>query len=92
MRNALAGLLLAVGVLVVALVGAALGSLGVAAVGWLLASWFGLTPWQGSLVALALTLAILAVLCRLLAPPPTIIGDNWADWDEDAANQGERPL
>ena len=52
-----AGLLVALLISAVALLVAAVGALGVAAIGLLLQHWFDLTQWQGTLIALAVAMA-----------------------------------
>jgi hypothetical protein len=85
MRGLLAGLLIAILIAVVALVAATLGSLGVAAIGWLLHRWFDLTQWQGSLIALAVALGLGYLVFRLVvtAPMPGAWASDYEDWDED---------
>lgn len=81
MRGMLAGLIVALLVVVVALFVAALGSVGVAAIGWLLYRWFGLTQWQGSLIALAVALGI-GYLAYRMANVPETTEPEWVEWDD----------
>jgi hypothetical protein len=85
MRGLLAGLLVAVTIATVALLAATLGSLGVAAIGWLLHRWFDLTQWQGSLIALAVTLGLSYLVFRLAvaSPTPGTWSGEFDDWDEE---------
>ena len=71
MRGLLAGLVLAVMVLAVALVAASIGAVGVAAIGWLLAHWFELTQWQGTIVGLVTSTGLGYLVYRLAAQPET---------------------
>ena len=58
MRGLFASLVIAVLFMVVALVAAAFGAVGVAFIGSLLHRWFDLSQWQGTLVALAVALSV----------------------------------
>ena len=49
------------------LVIAAVGSLGVAAIGLLLSHWFDLSQWQGTLIALAMTFGLGYLVYKLAA-------------------------
>ena len=74
MQGLMAGLLLAIVVMVLSLVVAALGGLGIAAVGLMLSRLFELTQWQGSLIGLGVALGVGYVLTQLAtpaAPSPT---------------------
>jgi hypothetical protein len=80
-------LLLAVVVLVVALV----ASLGVAAMGWVVSRVFDLTQWQGTLVALGVTLGTGFLLYQLGGPPaPVVAPVDYDEWDDD--DPEETPL
>ncbi len=85
MRGLLAGLLFALLVSTVALLVAAVGALGVAAIGLLLHRWFELTQWQGTLIALAVTLGLGYLVYKLVAqtPVPPAWPSEWDDWDEN---------
>lgn len=84
MRGMLAGLIVAFVIVVVALLIAALGALGVAAIGWLLSRWFDLSQWQGSLIALAVSLGIGFAVYRLAAyNSPVGAEPEWIDWDDE---------
>lgn len=81
MRGLLAGLLVALLIAAVALFVAAVGSLGVAAIGWLLQHWFDLSQWQGSLIALIVALGLGYLVYKLATQPP--MPQPWAaDWDD----------
>ena len=67
MRGILAGLIVALFIVVIALFVATLGALGVAAIGWLLHHWFDLTQWQGSLIALVVAIAVGFIASRMSA-------------------------
>lgn len=96
MRGFLAGLIVAFVIVVVALLVALLGSLGVAAIGLLLSRWFDLSQWQGSLIALAISLGIGFVIYRLVAyNAPFEAEPEWIDWapeDEEEASEAEPPV
>lgn len=96
MRGILAGLIVAFVIVCVALLVALLGSLGVAAIGWLLSRWFDLSQWQGSLIALAVALGIGFVIYRLVAHnSPFEAEPEWIDWvedEEEEAAQAEPPV
>ena len=82
MRGVFAGLIIGFFIVVVALLVATIGALGVAAIGWLLHRWFELTQWQGSLIALAVALGVGFVAYRLSSYTPP--GDpDWIEWDND---------
>ena len=86
MRSVLASLsvilLLAFIVLVVGLAAA----LGVAAIGWLVGRVFGLTQWQGTLVALGTTLGVGFLIYQLGLPAgPVFSQPELAEWNEDQA-------
>ena len=61
MRGLFASLVIAVLFIVVALVAATFGAVGVAFIGSLLHRWFDLSQWQGTLVALAVAISFGAV-------------------------------
>lgn len=81
-------------ILVVALVVATLGAVGVAAIGLLLNRWFELTQWQGSLIALAIALSVGFVAFRLTSTPESPGDPDWVEWDdlEDEAPPAEPPI
>lgn len=93
MRGLLAGLVIAILVIVVALVGAALGAFGIAAIGWLLQRAFDLTQWQGSLIALAVAAGLGYLVFRLAVVPatPSVWTGDWDSWEavEESAGQQE---
>lgn len=69
MRGFIAGLILAVLILAVALLIATVGALGVAAVGWLLHRWFDLSQWQGTLIAFGVAVCLGFVVYKMAAAP-----------------------
>lgn len=89
MRTLLAGLLVALVIATVALAIAALGALGVAAIGLLLHHWFDLTQWQGSIIALTVALGLGYLVFRLAAPPPAAPSweGEWGDWEDDETEE-----
>lgn len=91
MRGLLAGLLIALLVAAVALLVSAVGSLGVAAIGWLLQRWFDLSQWQGSLIALIVTFGLGYLVYKLGAQPPAPATwePEWDDWDLDEEDEEE---
>lgn len=91
MRGVLAGLIIALVIVFVALLVATLGALGVAAIGWLLSQWFELTQWQGSLIALAVALSIGFAVYRLSSAPEPRAEPDWMVWDEDADENDRAP-
>jgi len=96
MRGLLAGLVIAILVIVVALFGAALGAFGIAAIGWLLQRAFDLTQWQGSLIALAVAAGLGYLVFRLAVVPmtPPVWSGDWDSWEdagEDRAPEDAEP-
>ena len=86
MRGVLAGLLIAALVVIVALLVAAVGSVGVALIGLLLHRWFELSQWQGSLIALIVGAGLSVVVYRIVAAasaPPIPVNNDWDDDDDD---------
>lgn len=85
MRGLLAGLLSALIIAAVALLVAAVGALGVAAIGWLLQRWFDLSQWQGTLVALIVALGLGYLVYKLAAQPEISATwePGWDDWEPD---------
>jgi len=68
-------------IVAVALLVATLGALGVAFIGSLLHRWFDLTQWQGSLIALAVSLGVGFIAYRL-ASYQEPREPQWLDWDD----------
>ncbi len=93
MRGLLAGLLVALIISAVALLVAAIGALGVSAIGLLLHRWFDLTQWQGTLIALAVTISLGYLVYRLAAqvPEPERWEGDWSDWDDEEEEDEEEP-
>ncbi len=91
MRGLLAGLLIALLVSAVALLVAAVGALGVAAIGLLLHRWFELTQWQGTLIALAVTLGLGYLVYKLVAQTPVTPSwpSEWDDWDGNTEDEDD---
>jgi hypothetical protein len=86
MRGVLAGLLIAALVVIVALLVAAVGSVGVALIGLLLHRWFELSQWQGSLIALIVGAGLSVVVYRIVAAasaPPIPVNNDWDDDDDE---------
>lgn len=81
MRGLLASLAVAVFFVVVALVTAALGAVGVAFIGALLHRWFDLTQWQGTLVALAVAVGLAVLVYRLAQAP--VQPSSWEEQEEE---------
>lgn len=94
MRGLFAGLLVALMIAAVALVIAAVGSLGVAAIGLLLNHWFDLSQWQGTLIALAMTFGLGYLVYKLAAQPPIAAAwePDWEDWEEEDEEENEPPV
>ncbi len=90
MRGLFATLVVAILFMIVALVSAAFGAVGVALVGLLLHRWFDLTQWQGSLIALAVAAGLTLVIYKLSHAPvqPTTWGDEWEE-DEELEEEPE---
>lgn len=93
MRSLFAGLLIALLIATVALLVAAIGSLGVAAIGWLLQHWFDLSQWQGTLIALIVTLGLGYLVYKLAAQPsiPATWEPAWDDWEPDEDEEEDEP-
>ena len=93
MRGLLAGLLVALIISTVALLVATIGALGVAAIGLLLNRWFDLTQWQGTLIALAVTMSLGYLVYKLASQVPA--AEPWSDnldgW-EDGEKAEEPPI
>jgi hypothetical protein len=81
----MAGLLVALIISTVALLVATIGAVGVAAIGLLLNRWFDLTQWQGTIIALAVTMGLGYLVYKLAAQVPA--AQPWADdldeWEDD---------
>jgi hypothetical protein len=84
MRGLFASLVIAVLFMVVALVAATFGAVGVAFIGSLLHRWFDLSQWQGTLIALAVALALALLVYKVTQTPvePTILTDDWEEEPE----------
>jgi hypothetical protein len=82
-------------IVVLGLLVAFVGAVGVAFIGLLLSRWFELTQWQGSLIALA-ALAMVGLLAYRLMDSPRYAEPEWLDFDyedeEHAAEQTEPPV
>ena len=90
MRGFIAGLLVAAIVLIIALVVAAVGALGVAVVGWLLHRWFDLSQWQGTVIAFGVAVC-LGLLIYKMAAMPTMSADEEEEW-EGEEEEPEPPI
>jgi len=84
MRGLFASLVIAVLFMVVALVAATFGAVGVAFIGSLLHRWFDLSQWQGTIVALVVALALALLVYKVTQAPaePTILTDEWEEEPE----------
>ena len=84
MRGIFASLIIAVLFMVVALVAAAFGAVGVAFIGSHLHRWFDLSQWQGTLVALVVALALALLVYKITQGPaePAILTDAWEEEPE----------
>jgi hypothetical protein len=95
MRGLLAGLLVALIISTVALLVATIGAVGVAAIGLLLTRWFDLTQWQGTLIALAVTMGLGYLVYKLASQVPAEQSWNGApdEWEdgEDVTDRVEEP-
>ena len=85
MRGLLAGLLVALIISTVALLVAAIGAVGVAAIGLLLNRWFDLTQWQGTIIALAVTMGLGYLVYKLASQVPADQpgSDDWDELEDD---------
>ena len=85
MRGLLGGLAVAVLFMLLALLAAAFGAVGVALIGSLLHRWFDLTQWQGSLIALVIAAGLATLIYRVAGTPVTTPSwdPNWEDDEED---------
>jgi hypothetical protein len=95
MRGLLAGLLVALIISTVALLVATIGAVGVALIGLLLNRWFDLTQWQGTLIALAVTVGLGYLVYKLASQVPAEQpwNGNGEAWDKEAddIDQVEEP-
>jgi hypothetical protein len=84
MRGLFASLVIAILFLVVALVAAAFGAVGVAFIGSLLHRWFDLSQWQGTLVALVVAVGLALLVYKVTQAPaePAIFTDDWEEEPE----------
>jgi len=97
MRGLLAGLLVALIISTVALLVATIGAVGVAAIGLLLTRWFDLTQWQGTIIALAVTMGLGYLVYKLASQVPAEQPwngnpDEWEDNEEEAAEIEASPI
>lgn len=81
MRSSIAGLLVAFVIVIVALLIAFVGALGIAVIGLLLSRWFELSQWQGSLIGMGALLGVAVALYRVLTFPRYVEPD-WMDFDD----------
>ncbi len=84
MRGLLAGLLVALIISTVALLVATIGAVGVAAIGLLLTRWFDLTQWQGTIIALAVTMGLGYLVYKLASQVPAAqpFTDDWEELED----------
>ena len=97
MRGLLAGLLVALIISTVALLVATIGAVGVAAIGLLLNRWFDLTQWQGTIIALAVTIGLGYLVYKLASQVPAEQPwngdpDEWDDGEAEAIEMEEPPI
>jgi hypothetical protein len=97
MRGLLAGLLVALIISTVALLVATIGAVGVAAIGLLLNRWFDLTQWQGTIIALAVTIGLGYLVYKLASQVPAEQSwngdpDEWDDGEAEAVEMEEPPI
>ena len=97
MRGLLAGLLVALIISTVALLVATIGALGVAAIGLLLSRWFDLTQWQGTLIALVVTMSLGYLVYKLASQVPAEQPwsgdpDEWEEDEDEVADAEEPPI
>ena len=97
MRGLLAGLLVALIISTVALLVATIGAVGVAAIGLLLTRWFDLTQWQGTIIALAVTIGLGYLVYKLASQVPAEQAwngdpDEWDDGEAEAIEMEEPPI
>ena len=97
MRGLLAGLLVALIISTVALLVATIGAVGVAAIGLLLNRWFDLTQWQGTIIALAVTIGLGYLVYKLASQVPAEQAwngdpDEWDDGEAEAIEMEEPPI
>lgn len=94
MRELLTGLIIALLIAVVALLVAGMGSLGVAAIGWLLQRWFDLSQWQGSLIALAMMVGLGYLIYKISFQPsfPPTFRSDWEEEEEEEETEEEPPI
>ena len=95
MRGLLAGLLVALIISTVALLVATIGAMGVAAIGLLLNRWFELSQWQGTIIALAVTMGLGYLVYKLASQVPAAQpgSDDWDELEDDEteADEAENP-
>jgi hypothetical protein len=95
MRGLLAGLLVALIISTVALLVATIGAVGVAAIGLLLTRWFDLTQWQGTVIALAVTMGLGYLVYKLASQVPAEQpwNDDLDEWEDgvDVTDEVEAP-
>jgi hypothetical protein len=90
-RSPVAGLIVGLVIVVLALLVAFVAAVGIAFIGLLLSRWFDLTQWQGSLIALA-ALGIVGLLAYRLIDSPTYSEPEWLDFDyEDPEPEPAEP-
>lgn len=89
MRGLLAGLIVALIIVLLALFVAALGAVGVAAIGLLLSRWFDLSQWQGSLIALAVALIVGLGVYQLTNGSAAHIEPDWIEWEDVSEDEDD---
>lgn len=77
---------------VVVLVAALFAAVGVGAIGWLVARIFDLTQWQGTLLALGVTLGVGFLVYQFGGPPAPVAAEpTWGEWN-DSPRPPESPV
>jgi hypothetical protein len=89
MRGLLASLSIAILFVVVALITAAFGAVGVAFIGSLLHRWFDLTQWQGTLIALTIAFGLAVLVYKLVQAP--VQPSSWEEQEEEECAACEIP-
>jgi hypothetical protein len=79
-RGIFAGLVIGFIITVISLFISAVGAVGISLIGLLLSSWFELSQWQGSLIALVIALGVGAAIYRMTVAPSS--EPEWMALDE----------
>lgn len=93
MRSIVASLIMFLLLAVVVLVVALLASLGVSGIGWIVAQLFNLTQWQGTIVALVVSMGAGFLVYQLGGRPgPVVTPFDFEDWEEEYEEPEEPPV